>query len=167
MHDATDIELVHTKFLRRILGVNKCTNLSALYGELGRYPLSVIRKIHMSRYWVKIIHLNDSSSIKQSYSLLKEDADHDNAYSSKNWASQIKSILQQHLQSDIEIPFHCINTRVFDIYKQKWYSDINNSSRLRSYCLFNHTFETENYLDFISHNDYKWHYQGFEPRHIV
>ena len=37
MHDATDIELIHTKFLRRILGVKKCTNLSAIYGELGRY----------------------------------------------------------------------------------------------------------------------------------
>ena len=162
MHDATDIELIHTKFLRRILGVKKCTNLSALYGELGRYPLSVIRKIHMIRYWMKIIRLNDSSLVKQSYLLLKEDADHDNSYSGKNWASQIKSILQQHgfeyvwqLQSDIEIPFHCIKTRIFDIYKQKWYSDINNSSRLRSYCLFKHTFETENYLDFISHNDYK------------
>lgn len=162
MHDATDIELIHTKFLRRILGVKKCTNLSALYGELGRYPLSVIRKIHMIRYWMKIIRLNDSSLVKQSYLLLKEDADRDNSYSGKNWASQIKSILQQHgfeyvwqLQSDIEIPFHCIKTRVFDIYKQKWYSDINNSSRLQSYCLFKHTFETENYLDFISHNDYK------------
>ena len=62
MHDATDIELIHLKFLRRIFfffflgggggggGVKKCTNLSALYGELGRYPLSVIRKIHMIRY---------------------------------------------------------------------------------------------------------------------
>ena len=66
MHDATDIELIHTKILRRILGVKKCTNLSAVYGELGRYPLSVIRKIHMIRYWIKIIRLNDSSLVKTS-----------------------------------------------------------------------------------------------------
>ena len=32
-HEATDIELIHTKFLRRILGVKKSTNLTALYGE--------------------------------------------------------------------------------------------------------------------------------------
>ena len=83
MHDATDIELIHTKFLRRILGVKKCTFFSALYGELGRYPLSVIRKIHMIRYWMKINRLNDSYLVKQSYLLLKEDADHDNSYSGK------------------------------------------------------------------------------------
>ena len=94
MHDATDIELIHTKILRRILGVKKCKNLTALYGELGRYPFSVIRKIHMIRYWIKIIRLNDSSRVKQSYLLLKEDADRGNSYNGKNLASHIKSIVQ-------------------------------------------------------------------------
>ena len=139
MHDATNIELIHSKFLRRILGVKKCTNLSALYGELGRYmyPYSVIRNIYMIRYWMKIIRLNDSSLVKQSYLLLKEDADRGNSNNGKNWASHIKSILQQHgfeyvwqLQSDIEIPFESIKLRILDTYKQKWHSDINNSSRL-------------------------------------
>ena len=37
-HEATDIELIHTKFLRRILNVRKSTNLTAFYGELGRVP---------------------------------------------------------------------------------------------------------------------------------
>ena len=150
MHDAIDKELIHTKFLRLILGVKKCTSLSALYGELGRYPFSVIRIIH------------DSSLVKQSYLLLKEDADRGNSYNGKNWASHIKSIVQQHgfeyvwqLQSDIELPFESIKLRILDTYKQKWYSDINNSSRLRSYCLFKHIFEFENYLDFIPDNNYK------------
>ena len=53
MYKATDIELVHTKFLRYILGVKKSTNLSALYGELARIPLPVYRKINMIKYWVK------------------------------------------------------------------------------------------------------------------
>ena len=46
-HSATDIELVHTKFLRFLLGVKKTTNLAALYGELGRIPLSIYRKTNM------------------------------------------------------------------------------------------------------------------------
>ena len=94
--------------------------------------------------------------------MLKEDADRGNSYNGKNWASHIKSTVQQHgfeyvwqLQSDIEIPFESIKLRILDTYKQKWYSDTNNSSRLRSYCLFKHTFEFENYLDFIPDNNYK------------
>ena len=54
-HEGTDIELIHTKFLRRVLGVKKSTNLSALYGELGRVPLATFRKIIMVKYWIKYL----------------------------------------------------------------------------------------------------------------
>ena len=53
MHSASDIEMIHTKFLRFILGVKKSTNLAALYGELGRIPFIVLRKINMIKYWKK------------------------------------------------------------------------------------------------------------------
>ena len=36
MLKASDIELIRTKFLRRILGMKTSTNLTPLYGELGR-----------------------------------------------------------------------------------------------------------------------------------
>ena len=48
-----DIEKVHLKVLRKLLCVNKFTNLYGLYGELGRVPLIIIRKVHMFRYWFK------------------------------------------------------------------------------------------------------------------
>ena len=47
MNEASDIELIHTEFLRRILGAKKSTNLIALYGELGRFPFYIIRKVHI------------------------------------------------------------------------------------------------------------------------
>ena len=112
MHKGTDIELIHTKFLRFILGVKKSTNLSALYGELGRIPLSIFRKINMIKYWMKILQQDDSSLLKQVYIMLKQDSDLNNNYNGNNWASQIKTILQQHgfeyvlwQHSDIDIPF--------------------------------------------------------------
>ena len=52
MHQALDIEAIHTKFLRRILGVKQSTNLSALYGETGRVPLSVFRQVIMIKYYI-------------------------------------------------------------------------------------------------------------------
>jgi len=47
---APDIENIHTRFLRRLLNVNKSTNLSALYGEVGRWPLNVTRQILTIKY---------------------------------------------------------------------------------------------------------------------
>ena len=47
IYEAKDIELLHTKFCRRILGVKQSTNLIALYGELGRFPLTIVRKLRM------------------------------------------------------------------------------------------------------------------------
>ena len=43
--EAKDIELVHTKFCRWILHVRKSTNLTGLYGELGRVPFTIISAI--------------------------------------------------------------------------------------------------------------------------
>ena len=49
-NEVKDIELLHTKFCRWILNVRKSTNLAGLYGELGRFPLIIYRKISMIRY---------------------------------------------------------------------------------------------------------------------
>ena len=42
-HESKDIELIHCKFLRKVLHVKKSTNLEGLYGELGRYPMKITR----------------------------------------------------------------------------------------------------------------------------
>ena len=162
MHNATDIKLVHTKFLRFILGAKKSTNLSALYGELGRIPLSVYLKINMVKYWVKILQQDDTSLLKKAYVMLKQDFDSNNNYNGQNCASQIKMILQQHgfkyvwwQQSDIDIPFHSILQCIIDTYQQSWDSEINNSSRLQSYSIFKHNFELEKYLTLNIEQKYK------------
>ena len=96
MHSASDIEMIHTKFLRFILGVKKSTNLAALYGELDRIPFIVLRNINMIKYWIKILHQDNASLLKQVYLMLKQDTDDNINYNGQNWASQIKLILQRH-----------------------------------------------------------------------
>ena len=44
-HKADDVEKVHVRFLKQILGVQLQTSNLAVYGELGRFPLSILRKI--------------------------------------------------------------------------------------------------------------------------
>ena len=71
------------------------------------------------------------------YSMLKSDVDNNRSYCGSNLAFQIKSILDSIgldyswiQQSEIEIPFNLIQMKILDIYKQAWYSSINNSNRL-------------------------------------
>ena len=99
---------------------------------------------------------------------LNQDSDRNNNYNGYNWASQIKTILQQHgfeyvwlQQSDIDIPFHYIRQRIVDTYQQSWYSEINNSSRLVSYCVFKHNFKLEKYLTLNIDQKYKLAFTRF------
>ena len=91
MYEAKDIELIHTKFCRWILNVRKCTNLSGLYGELGRVPFLVRRKIRMINYWIKVLKLEENSLPKKVYNMLETDAGNNISYNGANCASQIKT----------------------------------------------------------------------------
>ena len=158
-NDGKDIEIIHTKFLRKVLGVNKSTNLIGLYGELGRIPLYIMRKVNMVRYWIKLLRSNENKITKQVYQMLRQDANNNISYNKLNWASHIKSILEtlglsnfwttQDMinQENCNSVLSVIKQRILDQYKQSWYSDINNSQRLISYSRFKHNFELEAYLD--------------------
>ena len=92
-NDAKDVEILHTKFCRWILQVRKSTNLSGLYGELGRFPLVIYRKISMIRYWIKLLKSSDTFIPKKMYEILKNDIENNRTYNGLNWAFQIKNIL--------------------------------------------------------------------------
>ena len=88
-------ELIHTKFLRRILCVRKSTHLAGLYGELGRVPLSLICKVNILRYWLKLLRSDDQCLSKQVYNYLKHDVNNNITFHGKHWVKQIKTILNE------------------------------------------------------------------------
>ena len=162
IHEAKNIEQIHTKVLRKILCVKKSTNLSGLYGELGRVPLLVIQKIHMFRYWIKLLKADDNSVTKRIYNMLRDDANNNNSYNNLNWAYQIKKMLQNLGLGDLWLnQQHCdiflpeIKQKILDQYHQSWYSEINNSQRLASYNRVKHSFEQEIYIDILTEKKYK------------
>ena len=53
------VDNLHLRFCRYILGEKKATPNCAVYGELGRYPLSIICKERALKYWCKLIQ-NDN-----------------------------------------------------------------------------------------------------------
>ena len=48
-----------------------------------------------------------------------------------------------------------IKQRIFDSYKQSWYSSINNSNRLEMYSRYKHEFDLENYLDCLENKKFR------------
>ena len=152
LYEAKDIELIHTQFCRWILHVRKSTNLTGLYGELGRVPFIVIRKLRMINYWIKLLSSGENTVPRKNYMMLKRDAANNISYNGANWAFQIKSLLDKLgltyvwlRQGDITIPFSLIKQRILDLYKQTWYAEINNSNRLLMYSRFKHELDFENY----------------------
>ena len=99
----------------------------------------------MIMYWAKLLKSSDTFLPKRIYTMLKEDADSGNTYNGSNWASHIKSMLNDlgfsyiwlH-QTDINIPLNAIKQRIYDSYSQSWYAEINNSNRLITYARYKH-----------------------------
>ena len=161
-HQGSDVESILTKFCRKILVVKKSSNLDALYGELGKIPLKLQRKLITLKYWVKLLNSDRDSILYKIYNTLKNDSDNEETYNNNNWAHHIKRILNEcglyylwQNQSNMNVSYDIIRQRVLDMYYQSWYSGINNCRRLETYSLFKHEFKFERYLDFINDNRFR------------
>ena len=51
-----EVEKIHYKFRKYILGVRQQTSTAAVLGELGRFPLSVLCKEKALKFWCKIMN---------------------------------------------------------------------------------------------------------------
>ena len=149
-----DIDNLHLRFLRYLLGVKKQTPNNAVYGEFGRLPLSVICKQRSLKFWCKIMS-NINSPLYDSY------WDQCNTINTNCWAKKINSIIDHLGLTHIRLNFdrNCnyftiFKRRIYDQFIQSWHMSINNSPKLELYSKFKKEFSYESYLDIISNN--KW-----------
>ena len=61
-----------------------------MYGELGRHPLIIERKLKIIKYWLKIVSNNSVNIICQMYKILFNNCAEKNC---KNWAYCVKTML--------------------------------------------------------------------------
>ena len=69
-HTATAVEKVHLKFCKWVLKVSKSTTTEMVYGELGRFPLIVERKLRIVKYWLKSVHRELSHLVQKTYIII-------------------------------------------------------------------------------------------------
>ena len=131
--------------------VCKSTPNFMVYGELGRYPLSISVKIRMITFWANVINCNTSKLTGILYLLASRNHNINSIRSP--WISFIKGILDEcHLcniysctQVNVLWLKHTVKRILCDQYLQQWNSEKCNSSRGINYQMFKHDFKLENY----------------------
>ena len=124
-HKSVDIERLHLKFLKLKLHVKPQTMDYIVYGELGRVPMAIIRKIRILKYWTRIIQDKNSLMYK--------------LYSSKDcngnyinpWTINVQNLFNDigfayifKNQAISQIEFSHVKKRLYDNYLQKWSNNI-------------------------------------------
>ena len=140
LYDFPHIDKIHIKFCKILLGVRQQTPNYAVYGELGRCPLSVIAKDRAAKFWLKILGNTDSLIHKIFQDQVYEIENRlitNRSTAKKHWASLIKSYIETLGFPDMwwdhfmHAPnFQIIKPRIRDHFLQHWCAQINNLSKL-------------------------------------
>jgi len=153
VYNIKDVDKLHVRFLKNLLGVKQQTPNYAVLGEFGRFPLSILCKERAIRFWLKIMK-NRNSPICNIYSDLC------NTGSSGCWANRINTLIDHLDFNNIRHNFNyeinyfpSLKNKLRDIFVQEWKGTIQSMSKLQQYCLFKSEFVCEKYLLKIQKND--------------
>ena len=92
LYKSVAIEKVYLEYLKRISKVKQSTPNMMVYSELGRMSMIIKRKTRIIKYWIKLLHTNNS--ILQH--IYKDNLDRiscDNANMQSSWLYGVKNLL--------------------------------------------------------------------------
>ena len=148
-----ELEGIQLNFCKRLLNVRNSTSSLAVYGELGRYPLYVLRHISIVKYWFKVIN-SENINVQYVYRSSRIDAEKGLV----NWVSNIKKLLCDYGFNYVWIDPNCIYSKLFlthfaktvkDNFIQNWFNGIEFSTPLKLYSNVKTSFCCEDYFDCI------------------
>ena len=160
LYDYKEIDKVHIKFCKYILGVKSQTPNFAVLGELGRYPLYILCKERAIKFWLKIKQ-NPGSLIHKMFTeqctLIETN---NNGSINSFWVKHLKSLFDNlgfsyiwdNFDRNINY-FPLIKLRLRDQFIQNWSETIHTMPKLDYYCKIKTVFKFEDYLIDISSNE--------------
>ena len=158
VYNFKEVDKLHIRFCKNLLGVRQQTPNMAVYGELGRLPLSVIAKSRSIKFWLKIKN-NANSPISSLY------MDQCANINSNCWASNMNSIIDHlgfsQLLNNYDINCNympLLKTRLYDQFKQEWSTCVNSMSKLDYYVRFKTSFCYEEYIDKFTNDSLRKHF---------
>lgn len=152
---AKQIERVHLKFCKGLLGVKQSTQNNFIYGELGRISFQVKRHYNIIRYWLKIIKSSDIKYIKIIYNVMLEDIQSNPG--KINWVALVKKLLgslgfndvwMQQSAGDEKLFMFTLKQRMNDNFMQLWNAELSQSTRSIFYRSISN-FKYQEYLDVV------------------
>ena len=131
------------------MGVGASAPSDGVYAELGRFPLSVYRKVSVIKYLKRLENLSDERLARKAFQQLS----HDNDEGHHNWISQACGILEEFNVSSNDSDYS-IKHMVKNAYKAKLKPNLDNCigqrKKLRTYAEFKETVNFEKYLEIIT-----------------
>jgi hypothetical protein len=152
------LEKVHNEFLRKLTKARRSTPMSFLYGELGRYPISITVQTRMISYWNRLLTGKDNKISLQIYKYMINQTNND-----YKWPNKIKEILFSVGRPDLwENQFQIRNKNIhkhirqilIDQFKQKWHDELQQSNKGRIYCSFKENHCYESYFNELEEHEY-------------
>lgn len=147
------IEKFNLRFCKYILCLKKSTSNYMVYGELGRYPLSIQTNVRMLHFWCKLATGNENCLSTRCYNIVK--LLHDKKVIKVPWLEHVRQMLEKCGFGGIWQETNSVNLkwlspafkqRLKDQFIQKWYADMHSSSKASNYRIMKDTFEFENYM---------------------
>ena len=143
------LEKLHIKALKFMLHLHKSTKTAMVYGESGRYPLSMIVKSRMIGFWADTV-LNVNKLSNRVYYLLREL--HDNGTFLSPWLLVIKNTLfdaglecvwDNNRFSSKDSLLRNIKSQLVIRYKEQWRNELEISSKCLLYKYYKHDISLE------------------------
>lgn len=162
-YDHSELDKLHLKFCKHILGVKQQTSNAAVLGELGRFPLSVICKERALKYWIKI-NMNPNSLMHHVLTKQSNIYHYNNIRpaSKKIWHSAMSDLLNRMGYGNLLVDFNTdynysplLTQRVRDQYIQTWYDNLTSQPKMEYYCRFKKEFLFEEYLTCVKNDKHR------------
>lgn len=137
--------------------MKKATPSYMVYGELGITPLSVDINTRIVSFWAKLINDFDKNKLSSTVYNIMFNLHKDNEIKSQ-WIDNVKCLLCSLGFSGIWDTQSFLNTKwivaatkqkSLDLYIQKWFSTIENTSNSNTYKLFKTKFERSHYINLL------------------
>ena len=157
--DITQIEVLHRKFIKILLGINASTPNVMVYGESGHFPVLNHVICRMIAFYMRLENGNHFKISYIMFQLMRIKVYHDNFEAP--WIDMVRNNLcrigmrdiweYQGLNFSTEYVKLAVKRRIMDIFLQDWSNELQHHDYCVTYRSFKKDWQLENYLVDLSY----------------
>ena len=147
-----ELEVMHRKFIKILLGINLCTPNAMVYGESGRTPIMNHVTSRMTSYFMRLVNGSKSKLSHIMYKVMRKKYDNEQIFHSK-WLNAVESSfnnmglgeiwLYEGLSYETDYVKQIVKCRLKDIYRQEWSQQVSRHNYCGNYALFKKSWSFE------------------------